>query len=113
VRRLERTVPPAAATCVPADLAAGLVVALAFPERLARQRAGGSATYLMAGGTGAELAPGTALTGADWLAVAVADRPPGRRDARVRLAVAVDEASRAGGRRHAAAVRDGGGLAGR
>jgi ATP-dependent helicase HrpB len=47
----------------------------------------------MAGGTGAELAPGTALTGAAWLAVAVADRPPGRRDARVRLAVAVDEAT--------------------
>ena len=78
---------------MPADLAAGLVVGLAFPERLARQRAAGSATYLMAGGTGAELAPGTALSGAAWLAVAVADRPPGRRDARVRLAVGVDEAT--------------------
>jgi ATP-dependent helicase HrpB len=78
---------------VPADLAAGLVVGLAFPERLARQRTAGSGTYLMAGGTGAELAPGTALAGAAWLAVAVAARPPGRRDARVRLAVAVDEAT--------------------
>ena len=88
VRRLVRTVPEQPQTAVPADLAAGLVVGLAFPERLARRR---GQSYLMAGGTGAELAPGTALSGAAWLAVAVADRGPGRRDARVRLAVAVDE----------------------
>ena len=88
VRRLVRTVPEQPPTAVPADLAAGLVVGLAFPERLARRR---GQSYLMAGGTGAELAPGTALSGAAWLAVAVADRGPGRRDARVRLAVAVDE----------------------
>ena len=37
--------------------------------------------------------PGTALTGAPWLAIAVADRSPGRRDARVRAAVAIDEAT--------------------
>ena len=90
VRRLVRTVPDRPATAVPADLAAGLVVGLAFPERLARRR---GQAYLMAGGTGAELSPGTALTGATWLAIAVADRSPGRRDARVRLAVAVDEAT--------------------
>ena len=47
----------------------------------------------MAAGTGAELSPGTALTGALWLAIAVADRSPGRRDARVRAAVAIDEAT--------------------
>ena len=91
VRRLQRSAPAAAATAVPDDLAAGLVVGLAFPERLARRRPGAAATYLMAGGTGAGLGPGTALTGAGWLAVAVADRPAGRSDARVRLAVAVDE----------------------
>ncbi|MCM3885694.1 ATP-dependent helicase C-terminal domain-containing protein, partial [Frankia sp. R82] len=75
------------------DLAAGLVVGLAFPERLARVRAPGSSTYLMAGGTGAELAPGSALTGAQWLAVAVADRGPDRTSARVRLAVVLDVAT--------------------
>ncbi len=93
VRRLERAVLPTVATGTPHDLAAATVVGLAFPERLARQRAAGSAAYLMAGGTGAELAPGSALSGAAWLCVAVADRAPGRRDARVRLAVAVDEAT--------------------
>jgi ATP-dependent helicase HrpB len=94
VRRLLRTLPDrGGGPELPADLAAGLVVGLAFPERLARQRRAGGSTYLMAGGTGAELAPGTALSGAAWLAVAVADRSPGRRDARIRLAVAVDEAT--------------------
>ena len=47
----------------------------------------------MAAGTGAELTPGTALTGAPWLAIGVADRSPGRRDARVRSAVVIDEAT--------------------
>ena len=93
VRRLRRALPERDAPHLPPDLAAGLVVGLAFPERLARQRSPGGSTYLMAGGTAAELPPGSALTAAPWLAVAVADRSPGRRDARVRLAVAVDEAT--------------------
>ncbi|MCL9793652.1 ATP-dependent helicase C-terminal domain-containing protein, partial [Frankia sp. AgKG'84/4] len=78
---------------IPDDLAAGLVVGLAFPERLARARTPGGSNYLMAGGTGAELAPGSALTGVEWLAVAVADRGPGRISARVRLAVTLDAAT--------------------
>jgi ATP-dependent helicase HrpB len=92
VTRLERSVPDVAPPRLPDDTAAGLVVGLAHPERLARRREG-SGTYLMAAGTGAELAPGTALTGAPWLAIAVADRSAGSRDARVRSAVAIDEAT--------------------
>ncbi|RBY85726.1 ATP-dependent helicase HrpB [Blastococcus sp. TF02A-30] len=101
VARLERSVDDAAAPRLPDDTAAGLVVGLAHPERIARRR-GDGATYLMAAGTGAELPPGTALSGAPWLAVAVADRSPGRRDARVRAAVAIDEATalEAGGPLH-------------
>ena len=75
------------------DLVAGTVVGLAYPERLARRRRAGGRTYLMASGTAAKLADGTALRDAEWLAVAAADRQPGRRDARVRLAVPVDEAT--------------------
>ena len=93
VRRLSRTVREVGPTDVSADLACALVVGLAFPERLSRRRPEGGASYLMAGGTGAELSPGTALSGSPWLAIAVADRGPGRRDARVRLAVALDEQS--------------------
>ncbi|GAA2077124.1 hypothetical protein GCM10009801_33020 [Streptomyces albiaxialis] len=67
----------------------GVVVALAYPERVARAR--GETSYLMVSGTGAELARETRLRHAPWLAVAVADRPVGAASARVRLAAPVDE----------------------
>ncbi|MEU5543060.1 ATP-dependent helicase HrpB [Streptomyces sioyaensis] len=80
------------------DAVAGRIAALAFPERVARARGGGS--FLMASGTGAELAgagPGTragdgsGLRDAEWLAVAVADRPVAAVSARIRLAAVIDE----------------------
>ncbi|MFC9426780.1 ATP-dependent helicase HrpB [Streptomyces sp. NPDC056987] len=71
------------------DAAAGLVTALAFPERVARAR--GEGAFLMVSGTGAELGQGSALRGAGWLAVAVADRPATAASARVRLAAVIDE----------------------
>ncbi len=77
------------------DGVAGLVTALAYPERVARKDGG---SYLMVSGTRAELPEASALRGAPWIAVAVADRPLGRGHARVRLGAVVDEATR-GGRR--------------
>ncbi|TXS51677.1 ATP-dependent helicase HrpB [Streptomyces sp. t39] len=77
------------AAAVGDDAAAGLVAALAFPERVARARGEGS--FLMVSGTGAELGDASALRGVPWLAVAVADRPASAASARVRLAAAVDE----------------------
>ncbi|MGV9237554.1 ATP-dependent helicase HrpB [Streptomyces nigra] len=74
----------------PDDRTAGLVAALAFPERVAKADGG---SYLMASGTRAELAEGSPLRGAPWIAVAVADRPVGRGHARVRLAAVIDEAT--------------------
>ncbi|WP_328889572.1 ATP-dependent helicase HrpB [Streptomyces sp. NBC_00316] len=71
------------------DAAAGLVAALAFPERVARAR--GEGTFLMASGTGAGLRDGSRLRSAPWLAVAVADRPAHAASARVRLAAVIDE----------------------
>ncbi|GGK58009.1 hypothetical protein GCM10010094_18010 [Streptomyces flaveus] len=81
------------------DHVAGLVAALAFPERVARAQGG---SYLMVSGTRAELGGGTGLRGAGWLAVAVADRPVGAGHARVRLGAVVDEetARRAAGALH-------------
>ncbi|WP_028803087.1 ATP-dependent RNA helicase [Streptomyces sp. 142MFCol3.1] len=70
------------------DHVAGLVAALAFPERVARSHGG---SYLMASGTRAELGDGTGLRAAPWLAVAVADRPVGAGHARVRLGAVIDE----------------------
>ncbi|MFF8788301.1 ATP-dependent RNA helicase [Streptomyces sp. NPDC015125] len=99
------------AAAVTDDAVAGLLAALAFPERVARARGGGS--YLMASGTGAELAGagpgpgaqagrghragpadgggGSGLRDAGWLAIAVADRPVAAVSARVRLAAVIDE----------------------
>ncbi|MEV1047309.1 ATP-dependent helicase HrpB [Streptomyces sp. NPDC049916] len=71
------------------DAVAGLVAALAFPERVARAR--GEGAFLMVSGTGAELREGSGLRAAPWLAVAVADRPAHAASARVRLAAVVDE----------------------
>ncbi|WP_431783922.1 ATP-dependent helicase HrpB [Streptomyces chumphonensis] len=70
------------------DETAGLVVALAHPERVARRQAGTGA-YLMASGTRAEVT--SAHGGAPWLAVAVADRPAGAPSARARLVAVIDE----------------------
>jgi ATP-dependent helicase HrpB len=77
---------------LPDDLAAGLIVGLAYPERVARVRAPGGRSYLMAGGTGAELAAGSSLGGV-WLAIAGADRAAGARTARIRAAAPLDEAT--------------------
>ena len=79
---------PAGVPGVGDDRAVGLVVALAFPERVARAQGG---SYLMVSGTRAEVGDGSALRGAPWIAVAVADRPVGAGHARVRLAVGIDE----------------------
>jgi ATP-dependent helicase HrpB len=76
---------------LPDDLAAGLIVGLAYPERVARVREPGGRAYLMAGGTAAELTGGSGLAGTTWLAIADADRAPGARTARIRSAAALDE----------------------
>lgn len=76
---------------VPDDLAVGIVVGLAYPDRIARIRVADSVTYQMAGGTGAALDPQSPLRTSPWLAIAVADRPPGRADARIRAAAPIDE----------------------
>lgn len=76
---------------VPDDLAVGVVVGLAYPDRIARVRGVDSATYQMSGGTGAALDPQSPLRTTTWLAIAVADRAPGRADARIRSAAPIDE----------------------
>ncbi|MEU7065951.1 ATP-dependent helicase C-terminal domain-containing protein [Streptomyces sp. NPDC046161] len=74
---------------LPDHAAAGLVAALAFPERVAKAKGGGA--FLMAGGTAAEVGDGSPLHGAPWLAVAVADRSSHSASARIRLAAVLDE----------------------
>jgi ATP-dependent helicase HrpB len=64
---------------VPASEAVGTVVALAFPDRIARRVAGeGQAQYLLSSGTRAGLPAGSPLAGHEWLAVAEVSRAGGR-----------------------------------
>ncbi|GAA3678782.1 ATP-dependent helicase HrpB [Lentzea atacamensis] len=64
-----------------------LVVALAYPERLAKRRSKNSNVYLMANGTAVE----HTNSHSKWLAVAIADREPGSKHGRIRLAAPADE----------------------
>ncbi|MEO8889829.1 MAG: ATP-dependent helicase HrpB, partial [Jatrophihabitantaceae bacterium] len=80
-----------ARTAMSDDLAVGTVVGLAYPDRIARARGVDAAAYRMTGGTGAQLAESSPLRRTPWLAIAVADRQPGRADARVRTAAPIDE----------------------
>ncbi|MER7769979.1 ATP-dependent helicase HrpB [Kitasatospora sp. NPDC096140] len=96
VRRLQRAAGDEPATALGDATAVGLIVALAFPERIARARVerpapGERSPYLMASGTAAELSRDTRLGALPWLAVAVADRPAGSHSARVLHAAALDE----------------------
>ncbi|MCO4254201.1 ATP-dependent helicase HrpB [Pseudarthrobacter cellobiosi] len=64
---------------VTAAEAVGVVVALAFPDRVGRRVPGdGPARYLLSSGTRAGLPAGSPLTGHEWLAVAEVSRAAGR-----------------------------------
>ncbi len=63
----------------------GLLVALAYPDRIARARDGQPGRYRLSGGQGAFLDPGDALWDAEYLAIAALDGD--RREARIFLAV--------------------------
>jgi len=91
------------------DEAAATVIALAFPERVAKRQGGAAFTpikgradanragpptspgqWRTVAGTGAVAAEGSSLTGSPWLAIADADRSPGRAAATIRAAVPID-----------------------
>ncbi|WP_426995704.1 ATP-dependent helicase HrpB [Pseudarthrobacter sp. N5] len=81
IARQERSgvVPFPIAVPVAAAEAVGFVVALAFPDRVARRVHGqGPERYLLASGTQAGLPAGSPLSGHEWLAVAEVSRAQGR-----------------------------------
>ena len=69
---------------------AGRLLALAYPDRLAKRRAGNLPRYLLSNGRGAYLHEQDPLGAAPWLAVAELDGNP--REARIFLAASVSEA---------------------
>ena len=69
---------------------AGELLALAFPERVARCTSADGRRYLLRNGRAALLAEGDPLQGSPWLAIANLDA--GQRDGRIWLAAELDEA---------------------
>ncbi len=75
-----------------ADARLGALVALAYPERVARRREGSGVRLLMRGGSGATIRDaGSAIAREAWVACAALD--DAGRDAVVRTAAALDEAT--------------------
>jgi ATP-dependent helicase HrpB len=71
---------------------AGLLLALAYPDRIARQRQLNQPLYQLANGRGASLNEGDLLSRQTWLAVAEVGGAAGRRDDRIFAAAALDPA---------------------
>jgi len=72
------------------DSECGRALALAFPDRVARRRAGAGERYLLRNGLGGALPSGSSLTGAPFLAIA--ELGGQRPDARIRLAASLTRA---------------------
>jgi ATP-dependent helicase HrpB len=69
-----------------ADIPSGVLVALAYPDRIGRKRGG---RYQLSGGGGAVLPPHDTLNKSDWLAIATLDGATG--DGKARLAAELSQ----------------------
>ena len=72
------------------DLSLGQMAALAYPDRIGLRRKGDAPRWLLSGGKGAAMAPGTPLAGARLIVATDLDGDP--REAMVRQAVALSDA---------------------
>lgn len=70
---------------------AGALLALAYPDRVAKRRPGSRGSFLLANGRGAALRDSDPLAGADYLAIAETD--DAGREARILAAAPLDEAT--------------------
>jgi ATP-dependent helicase HrpB len=73
----------------PRGLSPGFLLALAYPERIAKARAAGSGQYLLANGRGAALEPSQRLAREPWLVVA--EMTGSAQQARIMAAAAITE----------------------
>ncbi|MDX1656779.1 MAG: ATP-dependent helicase C-terminal domain-containing protein, partial [Candidatus Competibacteraceae bacterium] len=72
--------------------ACGLLVALAYPDRIARRRQGEPGRYRLSSGRGVRLEESDPLAGQDWLAVAQLDAGRPGEEGRIFLAAPIDPA---------------------
>ncbi len=75
---------------VPDVPAVGRLLAMAFPDRIGREREPGSGRYILSSGQGARLSPRSAVSGEEWIvAVEVGWKPGG--EGEIRLASALNQ----------------------
>ncbi len=86
-RRLRRLLKEAAPSVSSSSATVGLLIALAYPDRIAQRRTDSDGRYRLANGRGARLAETDPLLGRDWLAVAHVDA--GGSEGRIFLAAPV------------------------
>lgn len=79
------------APVTPSDTEVGELLALAYPDRVARRRPGDEPRFVLRNGTGARLAAGDALSAEPWLVVAETDGA--RPEARIVTAAPIAEAA--------------------
>lgn len=89
-RRLARLPAPASATVAapPEPGAAGLLVAMAYPDRIGKARKPGSGRYLLSGGRGAVFRQATDMSKHEHIVAAALDR--GTPEAQIHLAIPLD-----------------------
>lgn len=85
--RLRRAAPHPALTGAPLTLAQ--MAALAYPDRIGLRRPGAAPRWLLSGGKGASMAPGTPLAAARLIVATDLDGDP--REAQIRQAIAIPE----------------------
>jgi ATP-dependent helicase HrpB len=81
---------PANTIALDLHLGLGLLVASAYPDRIARRRGSGSVEYVLGNGRGAQLDPADSLVNCEWLAVAQLGGRVGATQDRIDLAAALD-----------------------
>lgn len=91
VRLLARRLAGGGCLGVDDGAAAGVLLARAFPDRVAQRRGGAGQRYLLANGRGAALARASTLSSGDWLVAVELDDAPGQ-EAGIHLAVPLQQA---------------------
>ena len=89
-KRLTRALSTDTAQAPPEPLSLGQMAALAYPDRIGLRRKGDAPRWVLSGGKGAVMEPGTPLSGARFLVATDLDGDP--REAKIRQAVAISEA---------------------
>lgn len=89
-KRLTRALLTGPAQAAPQPLTLGQMAALAYPDRIGLRRKGDAPRWVLSGGKGAVMEPGTPLSGARFLVATDLDGDP--REAKIRQAAALSEA---------------------